>query len=273
MLTPGGADPHRKQTVAGVRDGLSVSRRTLPEKGTVLTAEGFTVRRPVTGEVHVHYGQIYVESDPDDVGPGLAEAFAGQGAGLCGAAVPGALWLSTGLHTGNVGFTVEVHAQAPPLDPAWEDAVEVSFRPVSADSSLVQWAGEAAWPLDLEETDYRVRYCATGMDAGHREDTRLSEEPRLDDYLLQFWPAPPAPDRILRQTSEIAAYWHDYARRQPPSHPRRARRGRTPGPPRGGTGRGGTAAGRREAAVGWATAQPGPARRRGQCARTGRLRP
>jgi hypothetical protein len=82
------------------------------------------VRRPVEGEVHAHYGQIYVESDPDSFGPGLAEAFAGRSAGLCGAATPGALWLSTGLHTGDVGFTVEVHEQAPPLDPVWEDVVE-----------------------------------------------------------------------------------------------------------------------------------------------------
>ncbi|MET9559204.1 hypothetical protein [Streptomyces tauricus] len=32
------------------------------------------VRRPVEGEVHVHYGQICVESDPDSFGPGLAAA-------------------------------------------------------------------------------------------------------------------------------------------------------------------------------------------------------
>jgi hypothetical protein len=173
------------------------------------------VRRPVEGEVHVHYGQIYVESDPDGFGPDLAQAFAGQSAGLCGAATPGALWLTTGLHTGNVGFTVEVHDQAPPLDPVWEDVVEVSFRPVSAGSALVQWAGEASCKLGLEETDYRVRYCARGMDEAHRRDTRLHDEPRLDCYLLQFWPAPPAPDRVLKQTSATAAYWHDYARRQP----------------------------------------------------------
>ncbi|MGV4887950.1 hypothetical protein DKG34_35135 [Streptomyces sp. NWU49] len=173
------------------------------------------VRRPVEGEVHVHYGQIYVESDPDSFGPGLAESFAGQSAGLCGAAVPGALWLSTGLHTGSVGFTVEVHDQAPPLDPVWEDVVEVSFRPLSAGSALVQWAGEASWDLGLEENDYRVRYCARGMDEARRQDTRPDGEPRLDCYLLQFWPASPAPDRVLRQTSAIAAYWHDYARRQP----------------------------------------------------------
>lgn len=174
------------------------------------------MRRPIEGEVFVHYGQLYVESDPDSFGPDLAEAFAGQSAGLCGAAIPGALWLSTGLHTGDVGFTVEVHDQAPPLDTGWEDVVEVSFRPVSGSSALVQWAGEASWELDLDETDYRVRYCAKGMDEANRQDTRLDDEPQLDCYLLQFWPAPPAPDRVLKQSSAIAAYWHDYARQQPP---------------------------------------------------------
>ncbi|MFJ6852905.1 hypothetical protein ACIQM3_20615 [Streptomyces sp. NPDC091271] len=175
------------------------------------------MRRPVEGEVHVHYGQIYVESDPDSSGPDLAASFAGQSAGLCGAAMPGTLWLTTGLHTGSVRFTVEVHDQAPPLlDPVWEEGVEVSFRPVSAGSMLVQWAGEASWELDLEETDYRVRYCAKGMDEAHQQAARLDDERQLDRYLLQFWPAPPAPDRVLRQTSANAAYWHDYARRQPP---------------------------------------------------------
>ncbi|CCK24899.1 hypothetical protein BN159_0520 [Streptomyces davaonensis JCM 4913] len=173
------------------------------------------VRRPVDGEVHVHYGQIYVESDPDDFGVELGDAFAGQRAGLCGAAVPGALFLLTGLHTGHVGFTVEVHDQAPPLDPAWEEVVEASFRPVSQDSSLVQWAGEDSWQLGLEEIDYRVRYCAKGMDAANELDTRLDKEPQQDCYLLQFWPAAAEPDRIVKQTSKIAAYWHDYARKQP----------------------------------------------------------
>ncbi|MFF7045730.1 hypothetical protein ACIP4T_08240 [Streptomyces massasporeus] len=174
------------------------------------------MRRPVEGEVHVHYGQIYVESDPDDHGPGLAEAFAGQRVGLCGAATPGFLWLNTGLHTGDVGFTVEVRDQAPLLDPAWEDVVEVSFRPASAQSALVQWAGEDSWDLDLEETDHRVRYCASGMDRASETDTRSADEPQLDRYLLQFWPAPPEPDRVLKETSRTAAYWHRYARTLPP---------------------------------------------------------
>ncbi|MFF4963345.1 hypothetical protein ACFY2Z_41560 [Streptomyces sp. NPDC001222] len=166
--------------------------------------------------MHVHYGQIYVESDPASCGPDLAEAFAGQSSGLCGAAVPGALWLMTGLHTGNVGFTVEVHDQAPPLDADWEDVVEVSFHPVSGSSALVQWGGENCWDLDLEVTDYRVRYCAKGMDEANQRDTRMDDEPQLDCYLLQLWPARPALDRVLRQSSANAAYWHDYACQLPP---------------------------------------------------------
>ncbi|MEU2149633.1 MULTISPECIES: hypothetical protein [Streptomyces] len=173
------------------------------------------MRRPVAGEVHVHYGQIYVESDPDSVIPDLSEAFAGQSGGLCGAAVPGVLWLVTGLHTGNVGFVVEVHDEDPPLDPIWEDVVEVSFRPVSDRTSLVQWAGEAAWDLNLARTDYRVRYCARRMDEGRQLDTRVSGEPQADNYLLQFWPGQPGADRVVRQTSRNAAYWHRNARELP----------------------------------------------------------
>ncbi|MGW4848784.1 hypothetical protein [Nocardia brasiliensis] len=167
------------------------------------------------GEVGVSYSQIYVVSDSSGISPRMHEAFAGQNSGLCGAAVPGALFLSTGLHTGSVGFTVEVRGQAPALDPAWEEVVEVSFYPLSEQSFLMQWAGEDAWELALKEgLDYRVRYCAQGMDPARERDVRLDDEPLLDRYLLQFWPAPPEPDHIVRQTSQSAARAHDWARRE-----------------------------------------------------------
>jgi hypothetical protein len=54
------------------------------------------------------------------------------------------------------------------------------------------------------------------MDAGHAADTRMDDEPGLDRYLLQLWPGPPGPDRVVKQTSAIAAYWHGFARDQPP---------------------------------------------------------
>ncbi|WP_347878303.1 hypothetical protein [Streptomyces sp. KS 21] len=155
-------------------------------------------------------------SDADDPVPSLSEAFAGQSGGLCGAAVPGALWLITGLHTGDVGFTVEVYDEDPPLDAVWEDVVEVSFHPVSERTSLVLWGGEGAWELDLARIDYRVRYCARGMDEGREPDRRGAGEPQAESYLLQFWPAPPRADRVVRQTSQNAAYWHRHARGLPP---------------------------------------------------------
>jgi hypothetical protein len=95
--------------------------------------------------------------------------------------------------------------------------VEVSFEPTADDVALVQWGGEAAWPLAVEPVDLRARYCAWGMDHAWQADTILSGGPQLDRYLLQFWPAPPAPDRVLKQTSVTAAYWHTYASTGPHS--------------------------------------------------------
>ncbi|MGW1269971.1 hypothetical protein [Streptomyces sp. NPDC002491] len=151
-------------------------------------------------------------SDPDGPRPDLAKALAGQNGGLCGAAVPGAILLSTGLYAGAVGFVAEVHDEAPALDPLWEDVMEASFRPASERTRLVQWDGEEAWDLGLVRTDYRVRYCARGMDEAQELPTRVTGEPEADSYLLQFWPAPPSPDRVVRHTSRTAGHLHGYAR-------------------------------------------------------------
>jgi hypothetical protein len=167
-------------------------------------------------ELYVHYGQAYVTSS-DDFDFDLHACFVGQVNGLCGGASPGALYLITGLHTGHVGFAVEVHDAPPPVDEGWEEIVEVSFTPETDDVALVQWAGEAWWDLDLEQVDYRVRYCASGMQAAGEADTRLDDAPQIDRYLLQFWPAPPEADRVLKQTTERAAYWHGFARGLPPA--------------------------------------------------------
>lgn len=181
------------------------------------------MRRPVTGEVRVQYGQIFVDSKPlaSDY-PELSEAFAGQTGGLCGAAVPGVFRLMTGLRGGGVGFVVEVHDEAPALGPDWEDVVEVSFRPASAHTSLVEWGGGEEWDLSLARTDYRVRYCARGMDEGNELGSRVAGKPQADSYLLQFWPAPPGPDRVVRQTSEFAAHRHREVRELLPLPEQRA---------------------------------------------------
>jgi hypothetical protein len=172
------------------------------------------MRTLMTGPAWVHYAQLYVESSADPMRD-LRECFGGQQNGLCGAAVPGTLFLITGLHTGQVDFAVELHAEEPPLDDTWEDIVEASYRP-AGEVALNTWGGEGRWPLALDPVDYRVRYCGWGLDAGHQAAPPMDDEPLVDRYLLQFWPAPPEPDRVIKQTSKQAAYWHGVARETPP---------------------------------------------------------
>lgn len=181
---------------------------------------GGAVETLMSGEVRVDYGQMYVLSDPENDGGGdLVAAFAGQEAGLCGAAVPGSLFLVTALHTGIVGLTVELHDDPPPLDPLWEEVVEVSFRPLSSRTSFVEWGGRAWRGLDLEQICHRVRYSARGMAEAsipNSWEPRRTEEP-VDHYLLQFWPCSPAsPARIVKRTTTRAASWHDWAGELPP---------------------------------------------------------
>jgi hypothetical protein len=167
-------------------------------------------------EIHVHYGQFYVESGSGWAADPLNESLGGQTNGLCGAAVPGQLFLITGLHTGSTRVTVEVLDAPAPIGDEWEDVVEASFRPTRPKVFLLQWGGERAGVLPLAPIDYRVRYSATGMDQARQEDTLREGEPVLDRYLLQLWPASPAPDAVIRETSRCAAYWHAHARSLPP---------------------------------------------------------
>jgi hypothetical protein len=139
-------------------------------------------------------GQLYVRSGLADLGvpdPELHACFAGQQNGLCGGAVPGCLLLITGLHTGTVGLVVELHDRPSPgrqLGGDRRGAVPARGRGV-----VVGWAGEWQRPLALIETDYRVRYCGTGMDAGRAADTRADDEPELN--VAWITPALAAMDR------------------------------------------------------------------------------
>ncbi|MEO3750102.1 hypothetical protein [Streptomyces sp. B6B3] len=167
------------------------------------------------GEFWVSYGQLYIDDGTDREVAGLNECFMGQRSGLCGAAVPGHLFVQTGLHTGTVPLTIELHDAEPVVDLAgWEDIVEVSFRADSDDTQLIEWGGPGR-DLGLPEGDYRVRYHGRGMDEAH-DGTREEDEPVLDEYLLQFWPAPPERDRVVKETSRSAGYWHRFASELPP---------------------------------------------------------
>jgi hypothetical protein len=86
-----------------------------------------------------------VDSRTRDFFEALTEARGGQTNGLCGLS-----FLTTGLHTGRVEVTVELLDAPAPVSDEWEDVVEVSFRPAAEKVHLVQWAGEASWPLPLQ---------------------------------------------------------------------------------------------------------------------------
>lgn len=160
------------------------------------------------GDVHVHYRFIYLlPFDTDD--PEFFEAHGGQANGLCGAGAPGVLSMITGTHTGNVPVRVELHDEAPAVDEQWEDVVEVSL----AAAPEVYWLTAFDWGEEIgtiSAGSYRARWCATRMDEGY-DGARTDEDPETDRYLLQLWPAPPAPDAVVRQGSDCAAYWHGVA--------------------------------------------------------------
>jgi hypothetical protein len=122
---------------------------------------------------------------------------------MVGAAVQGYLVLTTGLHTGPVRFDEE-----PPLDPTWEDVVEVCFQVPDAGIALHEWGGRDAFPLEVPPGSYRVRYSAKRMDLGNWVDSQPDDARPIDSYLLTLWPAPPAPDRIVKVTSLTASQWH-----------------------------------------------------------------
>jgi hypothetical protein len=130
----------------------------------------------------------------------------GQVNGLCGAAIPGMLSFTTGMHTGEVSVRVEKHEGEPSLDPAWEEVVEVPFSPRGPDLQL-EWEDGESLPLTVDTGMYRVRYCAINF---IQDDEMLDAGER---YLIQLWPAEPMPDVVVRQSRSYAAYWHEVARR------------------------------------------------------------
>jgi hypothetical protein len=168
------------------------------------------------GEIQVHYGFLFLQ--PGDLAPDLRDAFGGQSNGLCGAAHPGVLAMVTGLHTGGVPVRIETHELAPPLDESWEEIVEVSVTIDGQHYGLSAFDEFEELPA-LEAGQYRARWHASGMEESRAVDTRMDGDEALDRYLLQLWPAAPAGDVIIRQTSEIAAYWHGVARSTPAPPP------------------------------------------------------
>ena len=164
------------------------------------------------GTVSVDYGQAYLhlQGTADYSG----EVRQGQINGLLGAAVPTALFLTFGLHTGEVKLTIKITDAPPSLDDYWEEAVEASFTmPKSAVLGLADWEGELWHPVPLAPGTYRVRYTARRFGEAENAPTSDDDADPIEQYEVTFWPAAMAPDSILKATRPAAKYWHDVAAR------------------------------------------------------------
>ncbi|RFA14989.1 hypothetical protein B7R22_07585 [Subtercola boreus] len=168
------------------------------------------------GTVFTSYGQLHLVSG-DEEPPPPDGAFFRQANGLCGAAVPGALFLVTGTHTGDIPVRVVVTDAEPALG-EWEEIVEVSFTPEGTSAAFLGWAGDPVAGFEAPAPCYRARWSASGMDAGKQQDVADAQDPAPDAYELALWPAPGAADRIARRTGSVAGEWHDggFDRSEPP---------------------------------------------------------
>lgn len=154
--------------------------------------------------VFTSYGQMYFQTAPRSID--LDRAFQGQINGLCGAGDPGMLFLVTSTHTGSIPVRVSLWDSEPDLGD-WPDIVEASLVP-HGDGGLLPWGENPVVEFPLPAESYRVRWNCRGMDVSAAEPHVEFGFPSPDSYELMLWPAPVAPDRIVRQGSTQAAYWH-----------------------------------------------------------------
>jgi hypothetical protein len=84
--------------------------------------------------------------------------------------------------------------------------VEATFIPQDTKITLRHfWAEQAVVEIPLQRKPYQVRYCGRNIEASW--DKHPFEHP-TDAYLLSFWRALPAADRIVRSlpTSGLASH-------------------------------------------------------------------
>lgn len=166
------------------------------------------------GTPHVHYGFIAFASVAGGDFRNGSAARDGQANGLCGAKVPGELHMVTALHTGPVGFRIEVYDHKPAVEDVWDEVVEVSYTagPDTCTLAAFEWWHELPDCELVAGHSYRARFAGRNVEEAHRADSIGHQDPAIDQYLLQFWPdAVLRDDAVVRETSGWAGYWHRVA--------------------------------------------------------------
>ncbi len=110
----------------------------------------------------------------------------------------------TGISDGDVIVTVAKYARPPPVkDEAWDTVVEVSVLSAEAELCVCSLDAEPPPipPMTSEAGTYRVLAHAAGRDSAY--DLATSEV--TEHYLLEVWPAPPAPQILYKQSDDVSA--------------------------------------------------------------------
>ncbi len=158
--------------------------------------------------IETDYGQFdIVWSESGGFDGDFDRFFAGQVNGLVGAASGEGIYLNLARRSGGSSVRIVLLDAEPALDDSYEDVVEVSTTvPVATEVSWASWAGETTGGLDeIAPGSYRFRVSARGRDAGAADEFA---DGVVDSYLVEIWPAVPAPDSVVRVGSEDAHYWH-----------------------------------------------------------------
>lgn len=156
--------------------------------------------RTRTALVHAEY-HLFQVSDPK--GP-VADDLDASHNGLV-SAIGGAIEVSTGIHTGNVQVTVQLHAEQPEPAADWEEIAEISWRSSSGQAFVAPLMDD---PVDLPSLAsrgpgcYRLRVHARGRDTA--VDQAVVDEV-VESYLLQSWPAAHEDALLVRATDAYGA--------------------------------------------------------------------
>ena len=172
--------------------------------------DGAAPRILLDEHIDTDYGQFDIVYDEDGGFDGDVDRFfAGQVNGLVGAADPHGVYIHLARRYGGSRLKIVLHATAPQVgdEASWEDVVEVSTSvPEDERTEWATWGTASDGELHgLRAGDYRVRVSARGRDAADLDQLRGQE---TDFYLVELWPAPWAPDSIIRTTTANAARWH-----------------------------------------------------------------
>lgn len=153
-----------------------------------------------TGDLTADYGQV-------ELHPGAGgHAWIDRDEGLANGEFGEHVVLVVARQYGTVRLDVHVLDSAPPVDPAWDAAFELSVRAGDA-LTITGWAGEGSVVVPVPAgVEVRLRYVVVG---GQEATDHPGDEdaPGPDRYLVQVWPSATEPPRVVASTSPWSQYW------------------------------------------------------------------